>query len=339
MKAVKIIEPGKIEEVEIEKPVIESQDEVIIKVKRVGICGSDLHIFEGHNPFATYPRVWGHEFVGEVVELGSEVNEFEIGDHVAGEPIDYCGECYACRQGRGNVCENLSVSGVHVDGGCQEYLKMNKNHIYKLNKEIPWDQAVLTEPLTIGAQVCFRSDLKADDLLLIMGSGTIGLCILQIAKTYGAKVIMTDLLDEKLEYAKKIGADFTINVSEENLKERINEISEGMGANVIADTVCNKKSFEDAVEIASAAGRVVVLGFGDTPSEIQQMLITKKELNIVGSRLQTNRFPVVTDLLNNNKLKHIDDFVTHKFELDDVEKAFRFALDNPGKFRKIVIKM
>lgn len=339
MKAVKIVEPGEIQIVEKEKPKIKKETDVLIKVKRVGVCGSDLHIYKGHNPFATYPRVWGHEFVGEVVDTGENVKNIEIEDHVTVEPIDPCGECYACKQGRGNVCENLKVSGVHVDGGCQEYVVIDQEHIYKLDKSIGWDQALLAEPLTIGAQVCHRADLKKGDILLVMGSGTVGLCILQIAKTYGAEVIMTDIVDKKLEYAKTIGADHIINVKKEDMKDKVREITDNMGANVIADSVCTKESFEDAVEIASVAGRVVVLGFGEISSSIQHLSITKKELNILGSRLQTNRFPLVTELMNAGKLKNLDTFVTQSYELEDVEKAFEFALENPGQFRKIVVKL
>lgn len=339
MKAVKIMEPGKIEIVEIEKPKIKNQNEVIIKVKRVGICGSDLHIYGGHNPFATYPRVWGHEFVGEVVEVGNVVEKVKTGDHVTVEPIDFCGECYACKQDRGNVCENLQVSGVHVDGGCQEYVSIKEEHVYKLNKNISWDQALLAEPLTIGAQACYRADLQKNDVLLVMGTGTIGLCVLQIAKTYGAKVIMTDIVEEKLEYATTIGADYTINVKKENMQDRVNKITDGMGANVVVDSVCNKESLEQAVDVTSVAGRVVALGFGDISSEITHLSITKKELNILGSRLQTNRFPIVTKLMNEGKLSDLDSFVTQSYDLDEVEAAFNFALENPGKFRKIVVKL
>ncbi|AZO93429.1 zinc-binding alcohol dehydrogenase family protein [Halocella sp. SP3-1] len=336
MKAVQITEPGKIDIIEKERPKIKDPTDVIIKIKRVGICGSDLHIFQGHNPFASYPRVWGHEFVGEIVETGQKVENVQIGDHVVGEPIKYCGECYPCRQGRGNVCENLKVYGVHIDGGCQEYVLMNSKHVYVVDKKVSWDEAILIEPLTIGAQVCFRSDLKKDDVILIMGSGTIGLCILQIAKTYGITAIMTDIINDKLNYATTLGADYVINAKDEDVNEKVMEITKNMGANVIADTVCSKESFKEAVSIASAGGRVVVLGFGPTPSKIQQVLITKKELNIVGSRLQTKRFPLVIKLMNERKL-NLNTFVTHHYPIDKVEEAFNFAIDNPSSFRKIVI--
>jgi L-gulonate 5-dehydrogenase len=328
--------PGKLKIADRDVPKVTNPDDVLIKVKRVGICGSDIHIYHGKNPFATYPRVWGHEFVGEVVETGSAVNGVQTGAHVVVEPIISCGKCYACRQGRGNICETLKVMGVHIDGGCQEYIVVPAANVHVLPAPLSWDEAVLIEPFTIGAQACYRGNVLPGDFVLVMGAGTIGLTALQMAKLAGATVIVTDLVPEKLAYAKSRGADFTINAKEEDLFARVREITGGMGANVTIDAVCIKTSFEQAVEITSAAGRVVELSFNEIKSEIAPVNIIKKELTICGSRLQTKRFPVVIDYLKQGKIP-LEGFITKIYPVADMVEAFDYVDKNNASVRKVVI--
>jgi L-gulonate 5-dehydrogenase len=336
MKIGIVEKPGVLKIAERDVPVVKTSDDVLIKVKRVGICGSDIHIFHGKNPFAVYPRVWGHEFVGEVVETGGGVQGVKKGDHVVVEPIIYCGSCYACRQGRGNVCEQLKVMGVHIDGGCQEYVVVPAANVHALPDSVSWDEAVLVEPFTIGAQACYRGNVQAGDFVLVMGAGTIGLTVAAMAKLAGAKVIISDLVPEKLSYAQSLGVDYTINAKTENLFDKVREITGGMGSNVTVDAVCIKKSFEDAIEVTSPAGRVVELSFNEIPSEIAPVGIIKKELTICGSRLQTKRFPVVIDYLRQGKLP-LKGFVTGIFPLDEMIQAFDYVDKNNATVRKVVI--
>lgn len=337
MKVGLVEKPGVLAVMEREMPAIQNADDVLIAIKRVGICGSDIHIFHGKNPFATYPRVWGHEFVGEVVEVGAEAS-VAVGDHVVVEPITYCGECYACKQGRGNVCTQLKVSGVHTDGGCQQYIVLPSKQVHKIAADIPWDEACLIEPFTIGAQSCKRGDIKPGEIVLIYGAGTIGLTILQNAKLAGGIVIITDLVDDKLEFATSVGADYTINAGKENVYDRVMEITDGMGSNVTIDAVCTKQSFEDAVKITSAAGRVVEMSFNETPSEIAAFYLTKKELDVRGSRLQTNRFPVVIESFNQHRFK-LGGFVTAVYPISRMEEAFAYVDANGATVRKVLINM
>jgi L-gulonate 5-dehydrogenase len=330
--------PGVLKIAERDVPKVQNSTDVLIKVKRVGICGSDIHIFHGKNPFAVYPRVWGHEFVGEVLELGADVHAVNKGDHVVVEPIVYCGTCYACRQGRGNICESLKVMGVHIDGGCQEYIVVPAANVHLLPPELPWDEAVLIEPFTIGAQTAYRGAVQKGDVVLVMGAGTIGLTAAEMARLAGATVIISDLVDAKLEYAKSRGATYTINSGKENLFERVREITGGMGSNVTIDAVCIKKTFEDAIEVTSAAGRVVELSFNETPSEIAPVNIIKKELTICGSRLQTKRFPVVIDAIKQGKLP-LSGFVTRTYPLAQMLEAFDYVDKNNATVRKVVISL
>ena len=337
MRAVKIPEAHKIEIVEIPKPEIKEKNEVLLKIKRVGICGSDMHIYHGTNPLATYPRIIGHEVAAEVVEIGENVSRVSVGDHVVIEPIRYCGECYACTSGRPNVCKNLSVFGVHEDGGMREFAVLPEKQVHKVDSEIAWEEAVMAEPYTIGAQVTWRGNVQEGQIVFIHGAGPIGITVLKMVKLKGATAIISDLTEERLAFAKENGADYTINPSKEDLVKRISEITDGEGANVVIDAVGLPQTFEQSVEVASSAGYIVTLGFNETPSEIPQMAITKKELTIVGSRLQTNQFGKVVDLINNKQLTH-NGLVTHTFPLAEVKEAFTFIENNPQSVRKAVIE-
>lgn len=336
MKAVQIPSAMEMEVIDIEKPVIRNPDEVLVKVKRVGICGSDMHIYHGTNPLATYPRIVGHEVAGEVVEVGSNVSGMKPGDHVVVEPIRYCGECYACRKGRPNVCQSLSVFGVHEDGGLREFFVLPENQLHVVNSSLEWDEIVLAEPYTIGAQAVWRGAVGEGDTVFIQGSGPIGICILKMAKLQGARVIISDLKQERLAFAKENGADEIINASEESVEDRVLELTDGEGPNVVIDAVCLPSTFELGVNLVSPAGTVVVLGFDERPSSIPQLPITKKEVTIVGSRLQTNQFEKVVSLLNIEKLQS-NGFITHHFPISEVQEAFRYVEKNPDQVRKAVI--
>lgn len=336
MKAVQVPKAHELRIIEQERPTIQKADEVLVKIKRVGICGSDMHIYHGTNPLATYPRIVGHEVAGEVVEVGTSVKGLQPGGHVVVEPINYCGECYACRKGRPNVCEKLSVFGVHEDGGMREYVVLPEKQLHSVNKDLSWDEIVLAEPYTIGAQAVWRGNVEAEDTVLIQGCGPIGICILKLAKIAGAKVYMTDLSEERMAFAKESGADEVINAGKESVKDRVLGLTNGEGPNVVIDAVGMPATVELSIDLVSPAGYVVVLGFDERPSAIPQLPITKKEITIVGSRLQTNQFSKVVNLMNSGELKS-DGLITHKFALDDVQEAFTFVENNPDKVRKALI--
>lgn len=336
MKAVQVPYANELKIIDRPRPSLQNADDVLVKVKRVGICGSDMHIYHGTNPLATYPRIVGHEVAGEVIEVAEGVNNLKAGDHVVVEPISYCGECYACRKGRPNVCEKLSVFGVHEDGGMREYAVLPEKQLHAVNKELSWDEVVLAEPYTIGAQAVWRGNVERGDTVLIQGCGPIGICILKMAKIAGATVYMTDLDEKRMDFAKESGADQVIDAGNESVKDRILELTEGEGANIVIDAVCLPSTVELSIELVSVAGNVVILGFDERPSAIPQLPITKKEITITGSRLQTDQFGKVVELLNNGKLKS-DGLITHRFSLNDVQEAFTFVEKNPDKVRKALI--
>lgn len=336
MKCIKVINPNDIQVVEEPKPVIKESNEVLVKVKYGGICGSDVHIYHGTNPVATYPRVIGHEFVGIVEEVGAGVTNVKPGDHVAVDPVVNCGECYACKIGRENVCSSLKVRGVHEDGGFREYTVVNENAVHILSKDVPLEKAVLVEPFTIAAQSTHRANLRKDDVVFIMGSGPIGQAIARMCKGNVEKIIMSDMSDYRLDKAKLNGADVTINVMNQDTKEVIMKETDNQGVTLVIDTVCTVKSFEEAVSLTRPAARVVTLGFASAPSEIAQVNITFKELDIRGSRLHQNKFPVVTELFNNGTLDG-ENMISHVFNFEDIHEAIKLIEDRDIDKQKVIL--
>lgn len=337
MKAILVDEPKKIKIIEREIPKIKNNDDILVKIKAVGICGSDVHIYHGTSPVATYPRVVGHEMVGEVIEIGSSVKNIKIGDKVVIEPMIACNECYACKSGRPNACANLKVRGCHVDGGFQEYFVAPEKAVFKFNDNIPWEVAAMIEPYTIGDQITWRADIRPGDFVFIIGAGPIGLCCLEMAKLKGGICIISDLNEKRLGIAKEIGADYIINPSNEDPVKRIQKITNNMGPNITIDAVCLPQTFEQAVQITSAAGRVMSLGFTTEPSKIAQLWITLKELDVRGSRHQTFKFPHVVQLFNEGKLK-AERLISNVFNFKDISKALDLIENKPEEICKIVLK-
>ncbi|MFD1064741.1 zinc-binding alcohol dehydrogenase family protein [Oceanobacillus locisalsi] len=336
MKAIQVEKPGQLDIVEVDKPVLEDAHDVIVNVKNVGICGSDVHIYHGSNPFTVYPRIIGHEVSGIVEEIGEEVTSLRVGDLVALEPIVYCGECYACRKGQPNVCESLEVFGVHRDGGMSEWLKAGEKNWHKVSNQVSEEAAALIEPLTIGAQATFRGEVKEGETVFIIGAGPTGIACLLLAKERGAKVFISDFNQTRLDYAAFIGADVTIQPKEVEVADEIARLTDGELANVVIDAVGLPQTFQQAVESASIAGTVVTLGFNENPSSIPSLLLTKKELKVVGSRLQTHQFKGVIEKVENGNLDP-SQIVSHRYPMEQIKDAFELLENNPEAVRKIVL--
>jgi L-gulonate 5-dehydrogenase len=322
---------------EIEKPQITRPGDVLIRPKYVGICGSDTHLYHGKNPLAILPRIMGHEIVGVVEDFGKEVKGLSAGDHVVIDPISFCGKCYACRHNMPNVCETLLVFGVQQDGGMREYFTIQEKQVLKIDKNLPWEEAVLIEPFTIGANATARGNVGIGDTVLIEGAGPIGISALKLAKIKGAQVMVSDIVDEKLAFAKKLGADITVNTAKINLEEAVKEWTHGEGVNKVIDAACTTPTIEAAFRVVSVAGTIVILSFSEEPVKIAPLPITKKQLTVVGSRLQTYQFANVIRLMESGALRG-DGLVTHKFPFADIQKAFDFIDAHPAEVKKALLE-
>lgn len=335
MKAVQIVSPDHLQVIDVDKPVINEKNNVLIHMTAAGICGSDVGIYHGTNAAATYPRIIGHEMVGRVEEIGKGVTKLKVGDRVIINQVTSCGHCYPCRKGRGNVCDNLQVRGVHIDGGYREFIAVPESDCYILPDSLSDTDAVMIEPTTIAIQSCTRAELEADDMLLILGAGALGSTILKIARQICDHIIVADIMDNKLEDAKKNGAKYTINVLTEDLETKIKEYTEGHGATVSIDASGTKDSLMTLLKVTGNAGRVMTMGFSTASVEANQFLITSKELDVRGSRLQNKMFGKAIEMINEGKLD-LSGSVSHTFPLTKAQEAFDFVDSRDPSIRKIV---
>lgn len=321
MKSIVIKQPNElvIEEREVPQPKL---GEVRVKVKLAGICGSDSHIYRGHNPFAKYPRVIGHEFFGVIDAVGEGVDQSRIGERVSVDPVISCGCCYPCSVGRPNVCSSLTVLGVHRDGGFSQYAVVPSKNAYVIPDEINDEFAVMIEPFTIAANATAQLKPTQNDVALIYGAGPMGLTSVQALKgVYNVKeVIVVDRIDERLAMAKSSGADRTINNTSLSLKDELDKLN--IKPTVIIDAACHPSILQEAITIASPAARILIMGFSSDPCQITQQGITSKELSIFSSRLNANKFSIVIDWLN-KKLIDPKKLITHRFDYMDVVQAIQ----------------
>lgn len=336
MKAVQIVIPEQLRVIDVEKPVLDAKNNVLVRMTAAGICGSDVGIYHGTNAAATYPRIIGHEMVGVVEETGEGVTGVKAGDRVIVNQVTSCGHCYPCRIGRGNVCDELKVRGVHIDGGYREFIAVNESDCYLLPEGLSDADAVMIEPTTIAIQSCTRAQLDKEDMLLILGAGALGSTILKIARQLCDHIIVADIMDNKLEAARANGAKYTINVLKEDLEEKVKEYTFGHGSTVSIDASGTKDSLMNLLKVTGNAGRVMTMGFNNSPVEANQFLITSKELDIRGSRLQNKMFGKAIEMIKEGKLD-LTGSVSHTFPLTKAQEAFDFVDSRDPSIRKVVL--
>ncbi|WGI26733.1 Zn-dependent oxidoreductase [Halomonas alkaliantarctica] len=338
MKAFQVKAPHDFQVADVETPKV-AAGEALVRVAFAGICGSDMHIIHGDNAFVRFPRITGHEFAGVVEAVGECVFGVAVGDRVCIDPVISCGECYPCRIGRPNVCSSLEVIGVHRDGGFEEFVAVPAANVHHLPKHIGLDAAALVEPYTIAANVLDRMQPHPGDRLMILGAGVIGLTILQMALAKGIEeVIVTDVINERLVAAKQLGATQVFNSREQNVEKQVLALTQGEGVPLIADAACVPALLPQMLRLASPAGRIGLLGFSVQPSELVQLEVIKKELTLVGSRLNNRKFPEVLKLMANGQLDPLA-LVSHRLPLSDMPSAIDMLDHRPEEARKVLIQI
>lgn len=337
MKAIQIVRPEELVYIDMPIPDVDEKNNVRVRMTAAGICGSDRGIYHGTNAAATYPRIIGHEMVGVVDRIGSGVKKLKVGDRVIVDQVTSCGMCYPCRIGRRNVCDHLQVRGVHIDGGYREYMTVPEKDCYVLPSFIPDEEAVMIEPTTIAVQACARAQLTADDTLLIFGAGALGSSLLKIAALTCRHIIVADLAAERLEEAKAAGAEHTIHTASELLRSAVDNYTDGRGVTVAIDAACTGDSLMQLLEVTGNAGRIVTMGFSTGQTPVNQYLITSKELDIRGSRLQNKRFGDAIRLLEEGKIS-LRGSVSHVFPFMEAREAFALADSQDPSVRKVVLK-
>ncbi|KRE91321.1 alcohol dehydrogenase [Paenibacillus sp. Soil766] len=337
MKAIVCEQIEQLKYTEVEEPIV-GKGEALVRIQRIGICGTDLHAFKGNQPFFSYPRVLGHELAGYVEELGDGVTDVAIGDLVSVVPYMHCGKCIACRNGKTNCCTDMKVLGVHIDGGMVERISLPVSHLIKA-VGLTLDQAAMLEPLSIGAHAVRRSELHAGETALVIGSGPIGLGVMKMAKQLGANVIAMDINEERLAFCKEwAGVDYTVNALQLP-KEKIAELTNGEFPTVVFDATGNARSMTDAFSLIAHGGKLVYVGLVKADIAFHDPDFHKRELTLMGSRNATMEdFDTVRSALMTGSID-IERYITHRVSFEEMVDHFESWLKPESKVIKAMVSL
>ncbi len=334
MKAIYMEQPWSIEVKEIEKPKPKEQ-EALLKIYAAGICGSDIGAFRGTNGLVSYPRVIGHELAGEILSIPADNPKgLAVGDHVIVDPYLFCGQCYPCSIGRTNCCNDLKVLGVHIDGGMSEYFAHPANMLIKVPDDMPWDIIPMAEPLTIALHGLHRLQLKAGEHIAINGAGTIGLLAALAAIHYGAEPILIDLVEERLNFAKKLGVKYTINLKTDDLLEKIAEYTNGEMAECVMEASGANTAIRATLDIVCHAGRIIFTGWPKNETLLPTDIITRKEIDIRGARTSAGEFEEAVDIIYHNKIP-ARELLTKVVPVEQAPETLRDIEANPANYLKV----
>lgn len=337
MKAIVIAKPGEIEIRDIEAP-RRKKGEALLKIKYCGICGADVASFTGNQPFTTYPRIPGHEFSGEIVEIDENDSGFKVGDNVTANPYFNCGECYSCKRGIVNACIDNQTMGVQRDGAFCEYVSIPVERLVA-SHGIGIKELALIEPFSISCHALSRATVKKGDNLLITGAGPIGLFALIRAKAIGAIVAVSDLLDSRLKLAKEYGADMVINTKNESIEKKTEEFTNGNGFDVCVEACGLPVTFLNCIDCAAHGADIILIGNGKKETSFVHSVILKKELNIFGSRnALTQDFISNVNLVASGKAD-VMKMVSKIYDMDNAVDGFNSLAHNDGTLAKILIKI
>ena len=285
MKALICTKPGTFDYINCDEP-LPQPGQAILKIKRVGICGTDLHAYRGTQPYFTYPRILGHELAADLIDTGGAAG-FVPGEVVTFIPYFNCGTCIACRNGLTNCCTQIKVCGVHIDGGMAEYLSVPTYALVK-SEGLGYDELALVEPLAIGVHGVRRANVKKDEFVLVIGAGPIGLGTMEFAKIAGAKVIALDINEQRLRFCNdKLKVAFTINGSTEDVLARLKEITNGDMPTVVMDATGSLKAIENGLQYLSHGGRFVLIGLQKEAFSFSHPEFHKRETTLMSSRNAT----------------------------------------------------
>lgn len=310
--------------------------EALVRVHRIGVCGTDLHAFAGRQPFFEYPRVLGHELGVEVVSVGEGVREVAAGDRCAVEPYLNCGACLACRRGRSNCCERLKVLGVHVDGGMRPRLALPAGKLHK-SDVLSLDQLALVETLAIGAHAVERGEPAAADTALVIGAGPIGLTVMQFLLARGCEPIIADVSARRLEFAQRaLGVTRTVQVSGEAWAARLRAVNGGEWPTLVFDATGHAGSMEGTFELTAHGGRIVFVGLVQGAIAFDDPNLHKRELTLLATR---NALPgTFRRVIERIEAGQVDTtpWLTHRLGLGEVVARFGELAGDAGLIKAVV---
>lgn len=330
-----------IKEIPVPKP---SEKEVLVKIEYCGICGSDVHYYE-YGRVADYvvegDFILGHEVAGTVVEVGSQVKSLKVGDRVALEPGIGCGKCEQCKEGKYNLCKDVIFFATPpVQGALKDYVVHPEDMCFKLPDNVSTKEGALVEPLSVGLHACRQGGVTLGNSVVLLGAGCIGLCTLLSAKAFGAsEIIVVDLFEKRLEFAKKMGATHVINGKEEDVIARVNELLRGKGADVVLETAGAPKTIYQTSLFAKPGGTVVLVGIA-VQNDLQYNFgqVMSKELTIKSVFRYRNLYPTAIAAISSGTID-VNQIVTHEFNFEDTKLAFDTVIADAENVVKGVIKL
>lgn len=337
MKTLVCTEPGKFEYTLSQKPQLR-KGQAIIKIKRIGICGTDLHAYEGTQPFFTYPRILGHELSGVLVEF-DDAPGFVSGEAVTFIPYFHCGYCVACRNRKTNCCVQLQVCGVHIDGGMVEYLSVPSSSLIH-GMGLSFDELALVEPLAIGAHGVRRANITKGEFVLVIGAGPIGLGTMELARIAGGTVIALDINEQRLRFCReKLAIPHSINALSTNVMEQLNEITNGDMPTVVIDATGSLKAINNSFRYMAHGGRYVLIGLQKGDISFSHPEFHKREGTLLSSRNATKQdFEHVIKCIKSKEITPAV-YITHRVMFEEVKTEFEHWLNPANGVIKVIVEV
>lgn len=329
--------PKKIEFRSIPIPALGS-NQVLIKVMKIGICGSDIHVYHGTHPFTSYPITQGHELSAKVIELGSSVTQFTVGQKVTIEPQVYCGKCYPCRHGKYNLCENLEVMGFQTMGTASEYFAVDASKVTPLPENLTYNEGAMIEPLAVTVHAVRRFDEIQGAKVAILGAGPIGILLAQAAKGLGAdSVLITDVSEKRLSLAKTVGVDYTVNTLNTDFGDAVKEAFGTDKADVIYDCAGNDITMEQAIKYARKGSKIILVAVFGKKATVDLAVLNDHELDLDTSMMYRHEdYVEAIRLVNEGKIQ-MKPLMSRHFTFQEYLSAYEYIDNNRESAMKVLI--
>lgn len=313
-------------------------NQVLVKVMKIGICGSDIHVYHGTHPFTSYPITQGHELSAKVVELGSNVTEFNVGQKVTVEPQVYCGKCYPCRHGKYNLCEDLKVMGFQTTGTASEYFAVDASKVTPLPENLTYNEGAMIEPLAVSVHAVRRFDKIKGAKIAILGAGPIGILLAQAAKGVGAeRVLITDVSNKRLDLAQTVGVDYTVNTLNVDFGDAMKDAFGPDKADVIYDCAGNDITMEQAIKYARKGSKIVLVAVFDKKATVDFAVLNDHELNLDTSMMYRHEdYVEAIRLVNEGKIQ-MKPLMSRHFSFQEYLSAYKYIDNNRESTLKVLI--
>jgi len=339
MKQAIMTQPGKIvfEDVPVPKP---QKNQILLRIKRIGVCGSDIHVYHGKHPFTPYPVIQGHEYCGIVEAVGSGIKNIKIGSLATARPQLVCGKCGPCRRGDYNVCENLKVQGFQAPGCAREFFAVSKDRFVPLPKTMSFEQGALVEPAAVGAHSTSRAGNLKGKNVVVLGAGTIGNMVAQFVRCRGAKkILITDISDYRLDIAKKCGIKNISNAGKESFADAVKRVFSKAGFQVAFEAAGSEQTLSAAIQNIEKGGSIVVLGVFSQKPQIDMSVVGEHEISLIGTLMYKHEdYIEAARMIGKGKII-TEPLVTKHFPFEQYADAYKYIEQQADKTMKVMIDL